>query len=200
MIKVGGALLAITAGPTHLPKTLVRSQSAPIWLTFNFHTTITCLLNALLFVDNVITLIMNYVHTHYFAVTKLGIIKLLSMYYSNILMSDVIAYSSGGMQIMCQIDSQYMLTSNFSCFCVLVAMIRVFTASTPEKAPVPLSCDRFARSSCFLWLRECFLQTHFSSRLSTFRRHAEIVNRPLLLGLPVGYPDGCATEGVHHHV
>ena len=49
---------------------------------------------------------------------------------------------------MCQIDSQYMLTSNFSCFCVLVTVVRVFTASTPEEAQVPLNCDRFARSSC----------------------------------------------------
>ena len=37
---------------------------------------------------------------------------------------------------MCQIDSQYMLSSNFSSFCVLVAVVRVFTGSTPEEAPV----------------------------------------------------------------
>ena len=36
---------------------------------FNFHTAINCVLHALLFVDSVITLIMNYVHIHYFAVT-----------------------------------------------------------------------------------------------------------------------------------
>ena len=72
---------------------------------------------------------------------------------------------------MCQIDSQYMLSSNFSCFCVLVAVMRVFTASTSEEAPVPLNCDRFARSSCFLWLRERFLQTRSSSRIQLSWRH-----------------------------
>ena len=69
MIEVGGTLLTITAGPTELPKMLGRSQSPLIRLhDFNFHM-ITCLLHVLLFVDNVITLIMNYVHIHYFAVT-----------------------------------------------------------------------------------------------------------------------------------
>ena len=35
-------------------------------------TTITCILHALLFVDNVITLIVNYVHINYFAITVYG--------------------------------------------------------------------------------------------------------------------------------
>ena len=54
-------------------------------------------------------------------------------------------------------------------------MMRVFTASTPEEAPVPLNCDRFARSSCFLWLRERFLQTRSALEFN-FHDVAEIGN------------------------
>ena len=77
IIKVGGALLAIKAGPTQDAWQVTVSSNLA---DFNFHTTITCLLHALLFVDDVIILLMNYVHIHYFAVTKLAIIELLSMY------------------------------------------------------------------------------------------------------------------------
>ena len=69
---------------------------------------------------------------------------------------------------MCQIDSQYMLSSNLSCFCVLVAVIRVFTASTLEEAPVPLNCDRFARSSCFFVAARTLFADPFQLSNSTF--------------------------------
>ena len=57
---------------------------------------------------------------------------------------------------MCQIVSEYMQTSNFSYFCILVTAIRVFTTPTHGQPSVPWNCGHFARSSCFLWLRERF--------------------------------------------
>ena len=84
---------------------------------------------------------------------------------------------------MCQIVSKHMLRSNFSCFCILVAAIQVFT--TPTQASVLWNCDCFARSSCFLWLHKRFLQTQSSSQIQLPR--CRRCNNWKCIGLPLGW-------------
>ena len=92
---------------------------------------------------------------------------------------------------MCQIVSEYMQTSNFACFCILVTAIRVFTTPTHGQPSVAWNCGRFARSSCFLWLRECFWRTHSSSRIQLSWRHRWNRKCIVEIGLPVGWLCDC---------
>ena len=88
---------------------------------------------------------------------------------------------------MCQIVSDYMQTSNFSCFCTLVTAIQVFTTPTHGQPSAPWNCGRFARSSCFLWLHERFWWIHSSSRIQLSWHHHCNRKRITEIGLPVGW-------------